>query len=198
MGVLDRLKAYQRLSATTIQDTPQPSTEQPQASQGGETLPPDNQGHSFLQQFILEMLKKNNVPVQALKFIPGFGEQVQKLLYGDPYEAHTFFADMHYQVARLLDQDSEWDPVELARKREYAAAEERARHRASAQSSSSGPLDGVGPYGVGKIDIAGHPEGAVHGSLSELASSDYRFETTLQGTMEYGRFESQQALQELE
>lgn len=172
MGVLDRLKAYQRLSTATIQDTPQPSTEQPQVSLDGETLQPVD-GHSFLQQFILEMLKKNNVPVQALKFIPGFGEQVNKLLYGDPYEAHTFFADMHYQVQQLLDKDSDWDPVEQVRRQEYAAAEERARHRSSAQSSSGGALDGTGTDGIREEHATRYLDEKIPGTLSYSEDVDY-------------------------
>lgn len=194
MGVLDRLKAYQRLSATTIQDTPQPSMEQQQASQDGETLQPDNQGHSFLQQFILEMLKKNNVPVQALKFIPGFGEQVNKLLYGDPYECHTFFADMHYQVQQLLDQDSDWDPVEVVRRQELAEAEERARHRASADPTTSGAINGSGTDGVGQEHLTRYFDEEVSNTLFNIPSTHYRQQTTLQGTMEHGRPEGEQTL----
>lgn len=194
MGVLDRLKAYQRLTSQPETDTiPQPSTEQPQASQGGETLQPVD-GHSFLQQFILEMLKKNNVPVQALRFIPGFGEQVQKLLYGDPYEAHTFFADMHYQVQQLLDKDSDWDPVEVVRRQEYAQAEERARYRASTESSTSGTVNGVGADGIGQVDIAGHSDEKIPDFVSTSQSTYYRQQATLQGTMVDGRPESEQTL----
>lgn len=186
MGVLDRLKAYQRLSATVTegQAIPLPSetAEGLASSQDGAILPP---GNSFLQQFILEMLKKNNIPVAALKFIPGFGEQVNKLLYGDPYEAHTFFADMHYQVARLLDQDSDWDPVEVARKREYAEAEERAKQRnraildkwneddrTSAESTASGSLDGIGPDGQWQEHTFRPATFPLHDAVSAIESAD--------------------------
>src|SRR5712692_6254487 len=116
MGVLDKLRSYQRLATTATQETPQP-LEQQAISPVGAT---SQQGNSFLQQFILKMLEENHIPIAALKFIPGFGEQAHKLLFGNPYEAHTFFADMHYQVERLLQQDEDFDPVALTRKQEYA------------------------------------------------------------------------------
>lgn len=201
MGVLDRLKAYQQLTRQPeTETTPQPST--PEVSPDGETLQPGSvvlpganglvgqefvktspQGHSFLQQFILEMLKKNNIPVQALKFIPGFGEQVNKLLFGDPYEAHTFFADMHYQVEQLLQQDSAWDPVEVVRNREFAAAEERAiartaadyneRLRASTESSASREIDGVGSDGEREEHLTRYFAGEVHAVVSPIESPDH-------------------------
>lgn len=132
------------------------------------------------------MLKKNNIPVQALKFIPGFGEQVQKLLFGNPYEAHTFFANMHYQVQQLLDQDIDWDPVEVTRRQEFAEAERRAKERnraildkwneddtGSTESSTSWSFDGVGPNGVGQVHSTGFINEKVPRTLSYSEDVDY-------------------------
>ena len=183
MGVLDRLKAYQRLAQTPeaeMEATPQPST-QPERLPGGAT----SEGTSFLQQFIIEMLKKNHIPPEMLRMIPvkGFGEQIHRLLFGDPYEAHTFFADMHYQVGQLLEQDSDWDPVEVAREREYAAAQERSalrqttaeyneQLRRSAESSTGGPLDGIGQDRQWKKHSLGYPDEALFGSVPYFESAD--------------------------
>src|SRR5260370_21609719 len=104
MGVLDKIRAYQRQAQTVMQQAETlPHSEQQPASLPDGAI--SQQGSSFLQQFILEMLEKNHVPIAALKFIPGFGDQAHKLLFGDAYECHTFFADMHYQVEQLLRQD---------------------------------------------------------------------------------------------
>lgn len=181
MGVLDRLKAYQRLSAPPMEATQEPSTQETDTLPVGEI---SQQGSSFLQQFILELLKKNNVPVQALKFIPGFGDHLNTLLFGDPYQAHTYFADMHYQVQLLLDQDKDWDPVELSRRAEYAEAEERAalrqtaadyneRLRASALTSSGGSLDGTGADGVGEVHSTGFVNEKIPRTLSYSENADY-------------------------
>ena len=160
MGVLDRLKTYQKLQA--METTP-------------ETLPAGqiSEGTSFLQQFILEMLKKNNVPVHALKFVPGFGPQLEKLLFGNPYECHTYFADMIYHVQQLLEQDKDFDPTEQARRQELAEAEKRARYRASLEPACGGSINGAGQDGQRQEHTVRYSDEAISSTLSNVQSSDY-------------------------
>lgn len=204
MSILDKVKGYQRLARQETEPTPQPST--PERLPGGGT----SEGTSFLQQFILKMMAEKGIPVAALRFVPGFGEELHKLLYGDPYQAHTYFADMLYQVQQLLDQDKEWDMVEVVRKREYAAAEERARNRrdteqeerrtgnqfgiSSALTSTSGPLDGTWTYREWEEHAPRLVTQAIPESVPFFKSADSGQQTTVQGTMVDGRPDREQTL----
>lgn len=198
MTILDKLKGYQRLQQQQqmepTQEQGQPVTLQP----GATSL----QGTSFLQQFILKMLQEKGIPVQALKFIPGFGEQVQKLLYGDPYQAHTFFADMLYHVQQILDQDKDFDPVEVTRRQAFAEAERRAeareQYRASADTSTSGPLDGTGTNGVRQVYTTRYPDEALSAALANVTRVDYRQQAEIQSPVVDGRSTSEPSLSELE
>lgn len=155
-----------------------------------ETLPHGaitQQGTSFLQQFIIKLLEEKGVPLQTLRFVPKFGEQIHQLLYGDPYVAHTYFADMLYHVQQLLDQDSDFDPVEVTRRAEFAEAEKRASQRAqsteqrtadfgcvaSSDSATGGPLDGAGTHGVGEVHSTGFINEKVPRTLSYSEDVDY-------------------------
>jgi len=212
MSILDKVRGYQRLASTINQQettgTPQLST--PGSLPGGGTS--EQTGNSFLQQFILGMLKEKGVPVQALKLIPGFGEQVHKLLYGDPYQCHTYFADMIYQVEQLLEKDKAWDPVARAREAEFAAAEKRAQARAdeafwtgnhrafdasgigSVEPSASGPIDGPWKNGIGQEHFIGSTTQEVLGALPNLQSLNSGQQTEIQSAVEYGRPDREQAL----
>lgn len=195
MGVLDKIRSYQKLVKIEQEPTATPQPSMPDISQVGATLPPDDYERSFLQQFILQMFEQNHVPVAALKFIPGFGEKISGLLYGNPYEAHTFFADMHYQVGQLLDQDKQWDPVELVRRKEFAEAQARSeQRRASAEPSASGTLDGVGPYGEWKEHTFRPATFPLYDALSDEQSVDHRQQAEIQGSMGNGRSDSEETL----
>lgn len=153
-------------------------------------------------------MAEKGIPVQALKFIPGFGDQVHKLLYGDPYAAHTYFADMLYHVQQLLDQDSDFDPVEVTRRQEFAEAEKRANQRAqseqqrtadfgrvaSSDTTTSGTLDGFRPYGEWKEHTFRPASFPLHDVVSEQSSLDSGQQTEVQSAMEHGRSTSEQAL----
>ncbi len=190
MGVLDRLKAYQRLQ----QQKPEMNSMELSTldnSQDGGTTQPDR---SFLQNFILEMLTKNNVPVQALKFVPGFGEHIHKILFGDPLEAHAFFANMHYQVGELLRQDEAHDPIAITRKQEYAEAEARAINRRSLVTSASGSEHDFGQDWKRQIDPPRHPVEEIPSSLPDFKSIDNRQQATLPRAMEHERDDGEQVL----
>lgn len=190
MGVLDRLKQYQ-----TLQRLEQPAMEATQ-----EPLTPSHvggtsqQGNSFLQRFILDMLKAKGVPVTALKFVPGFGEEIHKLLYGDPYQCHTYFADMLYHVQQLLEQDKDWDPVELARRQEFVEAEKRARDRASFESSTSRTFDDLRSDGQWQEHTPGYSDASLSDAIPDVEGADYRQQATVQSTMGNRRPDSEQTL----
>lgn len=198
MGVLDRIKQYQQQARTVMQqqDTQEPST--PERLPVGETSQQDSR--SFLQQFLLKMLEENHIPVTALKFIPGFGQQIEKLLFGDPYEAHTFFADMHYQVQQILDKDKEHDPVEQARRREFAEAERRAKERrevpyvGATDTTTSGTFNDSWKDWIGQINSVGFVAEKIPRSLSDVEGLDSGLETEVQSSMVDGRSECDEAL----
>lgn len=176
MRVLEKIRAYQRQAAMATQTEPiQPQAQllEPQALPAGATLPPDR---SFLQQYFFEQLKEHNVPTAMLKHLPLIGPIADKLLYGNPFEAHTFLSDAVMFFDELLKRDVEHDPVVQARKQAYAEAEERAneRNRASAPATDGGPVHDFGQDWKRQEYIAGPPATAIPESLPDEPGTDYR------------------------
>jgi hypothetical protein len=199
MGVLDKLRAY-RLQAEAIRQPAMEPTDQElspisQPSPVGETT---QQARSYLQSKIIGILEEHKVPMQAVRFIPGFGDQVHKLLYGNPYECHTFFADMHWMFGQLLDQDAEFDPVVLTRKQAYAEAEERAAARRANDSAARGSLYDPGTNWFGEKHASGSAFETIPAPIPDDKSVNYRLEAAIQGPMVDGRPDSEAPLQELE
>ncbi len=197
MGVLDKLRAY-RLQAEAIN--------RPVAMEPTETLPisqpspaggTTQQARSYLQAKIIGILEEHKVPMQAIKFIPGFGDQMHKLLYGNPYECHTFFADMHWMFGQFLDQDQEFDPVVLTRKQAYAEAEERARQRAN-ESAASGSIYDPGTNWFGQEHASGSAFETIPAPLPDDKSLNYRLEATIQSPVVDGRPDGEETLSEME
>jgi hypothetical protein len=194
-SILARIKAYQRQAqeATTEQSIPQQQPPQPPTLAG---LPggATSQQASPLQLKLRQYISEKGLPVHLFKFVPGLGEGIDKLLYGDPLAAHTFVAEISHNILTLLEEDKAFDAIERTKQLALLDAKQRANELRAADATTSGEVNATRANGLGEVNATQFVDETVPAHLRELTSLDSGLETAFSGNMGSQRDGGEQTL----